>query len=369
MMQLLRVPLLNANEEEVVIVEVRVREGDPVRAGDLVCMIETTKATLDVEAPAVGFIRKLSVKKGERVRVGAVICAVTASPDEVVTLPAESTKESSDLRATRKARELAEQNGLELRELRQDSIIKEADVRAYLAKRSGRTAPARTGLEEIAVRIKTLAEGVKPAVIYGARGHAKILIDLVRGSHPELGIVAAIDDSADSPSEVLGVPVIGGSSMFAELQKLKVEDALLGIGFVTNPQMRKGVYDRLAGQGFRIPNLVHRSAILEPSVSMGAAAQIFAGAIVGAAVRLGEDVTLNGGVIVAHDCVIGDHSHLTPGCILAGDVRVGESSLIGMGATVYMGVRIGNNVVISNGCHVMKDVPDGTIVRAAGGHS
>lgn len=368
-MQLIRVPLLNANEEEVVVVEVRVREGDAVRAGDLVCMIETTKATLDVEAPAAGFIRSLSVQKGGRMRVGAVICAVTATTDEAVTLPIESTQESSDLRATRKARELAEQNGLDLRELRRDSIIKEEDVRAYLAKRSGGTSCARIGLAEIAARIKSLPKSVRPVVIYGARGHAKILIDLVRGSHPEMAIVAAIDDSSDSPAEVLGVPVIGGSPMFSELRKLKVEDALLGIGFVTDPQMRKGVYDRLVGHGFRIPNLIHRSAVLEPSVSLGPAAQIFAGAIVGAAVRLGEDVTLNGGVIVAHDCVIGDHSHLTPGCILAGDVQVGESSLIGMGATVYMGVRIGSNVVISNGCHVMKDVPDGTIVRAAGGHN
>ena len=43
-MQVLRVPLLNANEDEVDVVDVCVRDGSEVRSGDLLFIAESTKA-------------------------------------------------------------------------------------------------------------------------------------------------------------------------------------------------------------------------------------------------------------------------------------------------------------------------------------
>jgi UDP-3-O-[3-hydroxymyristoyl] glucosamine N-acyltransferase len=103
--------------------------------------------------------------------------------------------------------------------------------------------------------------------------------------------------------------------------------------------------------------------MIEPSVAMGVGNQIFAGAVVGSAAKLGDGTIINSGTIVSHDCLIGSHTHFSPGAILAGGVEVGENTLVGMGVTVYLGVRIGSNVVISNGSHIMKDVPDGSVIR------
>jgi sugar O-acyltransferase (sialic acid O-acetyltransferase NeuD family) len=171
-----------------------------------------------------------------------------------------------------------------------------------------------------------------------------------------------VDDSP-SEEEVLGVPVLGNSSLFAKLRAEGIEHAVLGIGSVTNHRVRARLYDRLVAAGFKIPNLTHPRAMIEPSVTMGVGNQIFAGAVLGSAAKLGDNTIINSGTIVSHDCVIASHTHLSPGAILAGGVEVGENTLVGMGVTVYLGVRIGSNVVISNGSHIMKDVPDGSIVR------
>src|SRR5215469_926276 len=125
-MQVLRVPLLNANEDEVTVVDVRVHEGDEVRSGDVLFMIESTKATVDVEAPSSGYVRNLRAEKGQRVRVNSILCVLTASISEpVVTLEAPAAQDQP-FRLTRKAQELADRNGLDLSNLGLTGIVKES---------------------------------------------------------------------------------------------------------------------------------------------------------------------------------------------------------------------------------------------------
>jgi len=363
-MQVLRVPLLNANEDEVAMVDVRVREGAEVRSGDVLFVVESTKAALDVEAPCSGYVRNLRVEKGQRAKVNSLLCVLTASPDEPVCiseapLSEGGLSEDRPFRITRKAQELADRHGLDVSSLGLTGIIKESDVERLLQTQS-KTSEARNRKRE---RLAVPPGAGQPVLVYGASGHARVLIDLMRLAG-ELYPVAAVDDSS-SDEEVLGVPVLGNSSLFATLRAEGIERAVLGIGSVTNHRARAKLYERLVAARFNIPNLIHPRASVEPSVVMGVGNQIFAGAVVGSAAKLADDTIINSGTIVSHDCVIGAHTHLSPGAIMAGGVEIGENTLVGMGVTVYLGVRIGSNVLIANGSHIMRDVPDGAIIRAA----
>jgi len=369
-MQVLRVPLLNANEDEVAVVDVRVREGAEVRSGDVLLVVESTKAALDVEAPCSGYVRNLRVEKGQRAKVNSLLCVLTASPDEPVSISEAALGEAGlseaglsqdrPFRITRKAQELAERHGLDVSSLGLTGIIKESDVERLLQTQS-KTADVSNHKRE---RLAVPPGAGQPVLVYGASGHARVLIDLMRLTG-ELFPVAAVDDSS-SDEEVLGVPVIGNSSMFAKLRADGIERAVLGIGSVNNHPARAKLYERLVAGGFNVPNLIHPRAMVEPSVVMGVGNQILAGAVVGSAAKLGDDTIINSGTVVSHDCVIASHTHLSPGAILAGGVEVGENTLVGMGATVYLGVRIGSKVIIANGSHIMKDVPDGSVIRSGG---
>lgn len=358
-MRVLRIPLLNANEEEVTVVDVCVADGAQVKNGDLLFVVESTKATVDVESPATGFVRKISVEKGQRAAVNAVLCVITDTATEAVDLKESSSgSEAGGVRATRKAQELAERHGVDLSTSGLTGIIKETDVEKLVAQRAAAAAAASTAQKRQALRAP---EGAKPVVVYGASGHARVLIDLMRlGS--ELFPVGALDDGG--AEEILGVPVLGSSALLGKLREEGFELAALGIGSVQNHAKRAGYFDKLVAAGYAVPNLVHPRAMVEPSVTMGTGNQIFAGAIVGSAAKLGDNTIINSGTVVSHDCVIGSNTHVSPGAILAGAVHVGENTLIGMGVTVYLGVHIGRNVVIANGSHIMKDVPDGAVVRA-----
>lgn len=359
-MEAIRAPLLNANEDEVLVVGVYVTEGAPVRAGELLFSLETTKASNDVDAPRAGYVRRLSVAEGDRVPVGRLLCVLTDTPDEPLDEKLEQPVLADGVRATRRARELAEEHGVDLVALGVEGIIKERDIEAYL-QRSGRAPRGRPAVPAFAAPLA----GPNPVVVLGAGGHARVLVDLVREARRDLTLIGAVDDGDVLPSDVLGVPVIGTSEQLVELRERGVEEAILGVGAVTHNATRVELYRRLVTLGFRVPNLVHPRASIEPSVRLGAGNQVFAGAIVGSNAKLGDNVIVNSGVVVSHDCTIGSHTHLTPGALLAGGVTIGESTVVGMGVTIYLGVTIGRDVVISNGVHVLKDVPDGTVLRGS----
>jgi sugar O-acyltransferase (sialic acid O-acetyltransferase NeuD family) len=353
-MELVRVPLLNANEDEVEVVAVQVEEGTLVRSGDVLCVVESTKATVDVEAPVSGYVRKLDVRRGMRAKVGQVICAITETASEQIELPAETRiPGAGPVRATKKARELAERHGIDLSNIRTEGLITERDVEAAI------------GTKPVA---PTLRADSRPAgdrvVVYGASGHAKVVIDILRESYKDLRVEAIVDDSVNE-KELFDIRIIGTSSELARLHKEGIGNAVLGIGSVSNHRARRALYEKLVTVGFHMPNVIHSRAAIEPSVTMGAGNQIFAGAIVGSAAELGDNTIINSGVVVSHDCRIGSHTHVSPGAILAGGVTIGEGTLIGMGVTVFLGVRIGANVLISNGVNIFSDVPDNAVVRSS----
>lgn len=62
-------------------------EGDRVEAGEVLFEVETDKATMEVESPVTGYVRKLLAAIGETVPVTQVIALISATADEPVTVP------------------------------------------------------------------------------------------------------------------------------------------------------------------------------------------------------------------------------------------------------------------------------------------
>ncbi len=365
-MEIIRVPQLNANEEEVEVVEVSVEEGDLVERGDLLCTLESTKATLEMEASAGGYVRRWSIQAGQRVAVGALICALTETLEEPLQLSEEPTPTAvhEGVRATRRAEALIAEYDIDIAALGNGGIITERDVLQHLGEEREDLRAPDDKSEPAKVRVEPpRGEGI---VIYGAGGHARVVIDMLREARRDLNLVGIVDDSPQRPDEVLGVPVVGEASRLGDLRDRGVRMAALGVGAVTHNALRAELFERLVQAGFALPNIIHPDATVESSVNMGRGNQIFAGAVLSSSAQLGDNAIINSNVVVSHDCQIGDHVHLTPGALLAGGVSVGERTVIGMGVTVYLGVDVGADVVVPNGDHVLEDIVESGMRRVGG---
>jgi pyruvate dehydrogenase E2 component (dihydrolipoamide acetyltransferase) len=78
-----RLPQLGQTMEEGTIVTALIKEGDKVEKGDLLFEIETDKATLEMESPAAGFVKKILIETGATVAVNTPILILGEKDEEV----------------------------------------------------------------------------------------------------------------------------------------------------------------------------------------------------------------------------------------------------------------------------------------------
>jgi sugar O-acyltransferase (sialic acid O-acetyltransferase NeuD family) len=336
------VPRLNANEDQVLVASVLAKAGTRVAEGDLLFVLETTKASSEVLAPADGEVTAVNAKSGQMVDVGAVLCVVGEGAAGVVSAGSAT---DGEVKITAKAQLRAKELGIDVGLVPAvEGRVGVAEVEAFAAAHGKDKAPG--------PRLTTAQ-----AVMIGGGGHAATLADALEGSGWDL--VGALDDGLAVGTVVTpGLSVIGGDGLLPDLFARGVRTAFVGVGGATSPAVRRKIYEMLLAHGFHLPPIVHRTAHLGVDVKLGPATYVLPGATIGPRCRIGANVIVNSGSIVCHDSQIEDHVHITPGAILAGTVRVGEGSTIGMAATVLFGSKIGRGTVIHNSAAVAGDVGD-----------
>ncbi|MHB9003669.1 MAG: acetyltransferase [Coriobacteriia bacterium] len=194
-------------------------------------------------------------------------------------------------------------------------------------------------------------------VILGAGGHARVVIDALRAQ----GLVAsvAVGASDDTHEDVMGVPVLAGDEQMLALRESGLSHAALGIGSVGDVRLRRGVAEEALGHGFVFEPIVHPSAVVSATASLGRGVFVAAGAVVGPGATLDEFAIINTGAIVDHDCHVGSFAHIAPAAALSGDVVIGAGAHVGTGACIIQGVVVGDGAIIGAGSAVVSDIPAG----------
>lgn len=188
--------------------------------------------------------------------------------------------------------------------------------------------------------------------ILGAGGHGKVVADIAQ--HTGWQQIDFFDDGWPGLSKVGNWPVVGDSKRL--LNSLKSYDGV--VVAIGNNAVRLGKTKLLQASKAPLASLVHPSAVVSSSASLGVGTVVMAGAVVNPFVKSGESAIFNTGSIVDHDCVLGDAVHICPGVSLGGEVHVGELSWVGIGSSVIQQVFVGKRVVIGAGSTVISNIPD-----------
>ena len=206
---LLTMPRYGANMEEGTIASWSVAEGERVKAGDVICEIEIEKLSNEMEAPESGVIRAILCPEGETVACGTPIAVLAADEQEDISdmvattvaagerreEPSGSTAsgpvssvtppagprpsgssfpgEVAGIRITPKALVLAEELGVDYRQIRGTGIlgaITREDIRAHAA---SETVPAAVGAEPAAPLPEPVLQGSDAAGSTAPMGAAR----------------------------------------------------------------------------------------------------------------------------------------------------------------------------------------------------
>ena len=197
-------------------------------------------------------------------------------------------------------------------------------------------------------------------IIFGAGGHAKVLIDVLHGQSASLlGITDP--DPRKRGENILGVPVIGNDDVISNYHNDSIE-LINGIGMIANEKKRQQIFCIFKRKGYTFANVIHNSAIISPYVELSEGIQIMAGAVIQPGSEIGTNSIINSRASIDHDVIIGDHVHVAPGVTVSGGVQIGDGTLIGTGATIIQGIKIGVCSIVAAGAVVIRDVPDGATV-------
>jgi len=191
-------------------------------------------------------------------------------------------------------------------------------------------------------------------LLWGAGGHAKVVLDIARAMHafPD---ICFLDDACQRPGAWFrGCPILGGSPFLRSLSGSETVHFLVAIG---DNRIRADRYAFALSQGLKAATLIHPSAIVSPSATIGEGTVVMPGAVINADARVGRNCIVNTGAVIEHDCAIGDHVHIAPRVVLGGAVRVGNFTMMGSGAHALPGAEIGESALVGAGAVVLHQVP------------
>ena len=187
-----------------------------------------------------------------------------------------------------------------------------------------------------------------------------------------LGTRTFAEETADVASEIAGVQVVG----FVEnMDRQRCKEKLNGLPIIWVDELaelsethqvicglgtthRSRYVEQVAQFKVSFATLVHPSARISGTSSVGEGSFISSGAIVAARTQVGKHVVLNRGALVGHHSQVGSFATVGPGANIAGNSRVGEGTYIGISAVVLDHISVGCHSVVGAGAVVTRDVPD-----------
>ncbi len=195
---------------------------------------------------------------------------------------------------------------------------------------------------------------MKPVILLGSGGHARVLLNLLRRLQVEiLGITDPLRTVSD---DFFGIRILGDDTAVLQYTAEQIE-LVNGLGSLPKDAgLRAGLFSKFQQSGYHFKTLIDPTAFVAADAELAEGVQVLAGVIIQAGTIIAENCIVNSGAIVEHDCRIGRHAHIAPGAVLCGGVEVGDHVHIGSGAILIQGVRLGAQSVIGAGSVVTRDI-------------
>ena len=377
----------DANTEYALLAEWLVEDEAEVQRGQAVCVVETTKATVEIEAPGPGTIVQLYAE-GTEVELGKTIAYVAESADEVASArvgavgadpPERTPAAGGDGKVTKKAAALAELHGVDLSVIDKRGFVTEKDVEAVIASRvaaessaerpllagvstEGVTLPEEFALDEtVGVLDARFLDELRadPDAFRALSSEDKCAAYRAAGAIVGDGVVLGDDVLLDAPRIVVGARVAIEEHATVRCQEVFAVGAATRFGPGLDVACRRAFFGAgiHAGRSVRFGGGGHRDpwAILAVGDLTFLGDEIFVN--VCRPVLIGQEVflTMRAMIVthnIGHSVLEGFENRFAP-------VVLEDRSQIGLGTVVYAGCRVGAEAIVASSSYVVGDVSAG----------
>jgi sugar O-acyltransferase (sialic acid O-acetyltransferase NeuD family) len=364
-MRKIEVEQFNVSDDQYKLIEICVENGQGIEKNEVLFCLESSKASLEIEAEGDGFIYiNPALQLFDDLKVGTVMAYI--SPDELLSSPfVDAVKQEEKVEATvshdeslpeqvrisPKALALIEKFQIPFSVFSGQEFISEKEVLAALRQ------------EDLAFDAATPNATQRIAIIAAGSG-AILMINLMK-QLPNVEPTVIYDDTPEKQGKRLwGTPIRGKVDANAIKRDfdLGIFDAVI-ISVGTNNAFRKKVWEMLSDKGIQFTNLIHPNTIIESNTQIGTGNIFLGNNYIGPFTTIGNNCYIAANVSIDHHNQIGNHCTFGPGVMTSGTVTIGNESKFGTGVFIEPKVKIGNNAIIASGCAINFHVPAHAIVR------
>jgi acetyltransferase-like isoleucine patch superfamily enzyme len=382
----------DANSESALLAEWLVEDRAAVRKGQAVCVVETSKASIEIEAPGEGTLVRL-VEAEVEVELGSSIGLVAQSDAELEAAVArradtrpEPARDEGPRNVTKKAAVRAAELGVDVSLIEKTGFVTAEDVEAFAAAAARDAA----GPAEVDVVLDGLSlEHVSlPAIFFAARDAGVGVLDEefaagLRADPAAFGALSSEErcEAYRRHGAVIGEDVVLGAGTAIVAPRIVLADGVtIGAHSIVRCE-EVFAAGEIAWTGESL-KLTCRRAFIGAGTWIAANVQVGGGGhrdpwatfVMGELGFMGGEAFVN----VCRPVVIGREAFLTMRSVLLTH-NIGHSVLegfenrfagvvledraqIGVGAVVYAGCRIGREAIVVSNSYVVSDVHEGALV-------
>jgi acetyltransferase-like isoleucine patch superfamily enzyme len=352
------VPTTDVNSETGVLLTWHAEDRTEVAEGDLLAEIETSKAIIDVSAPADGYLLH-GVKQNVEVRLTEAIARLFDDLPALEAFASEAERQraqaaESGPRATEPARRRAAELGVDLATLPSDALITVTVVEQAAAKASA---------ADVEVPDPLPGDGELPRIaLIGAGLGATQVIDILRAAGSGVAVAIVDDDVARWADEVMGVPVVGGFQRLVELFEAGAYDQAI-VSISTSVPVRTRLREALSAHGIPLANAIDPSARIAADVSFGSGNIVCAHCHFGVGTVVGDNNFLSAYNSFDHHNKLGSDISTGPAIATSGLVTLGDRVRLGTGIYIEPHVHLGDDVQVASGSVIVASVPANHVVK------
>jgi sugar O-acyltransferase (sialic acid O-acetyltransferase NeuD family) len=198
----------------------------------------------------------------------------------------------------------------------------------------------------------------RDVVLIGAGGFARETAQAVHALNRNGAawrLLGYLDDDPARHGQVIdGTMVLGGRD---QIEHWPTALFVVCTGRPGNYVSRLKIVDDLGLPPERYATIVHPSAAVSRSSSVGPGTVLLAHVTLTAAVTVGAHVAIMPNVTLTHDDVIDDFTTIASGVCLGGGARIGTGAYLGAGALIGENRTVGAFSLVGMGAVVTQDVP------------
>lgn len=120
------------------------------------------------------------------------------------------------------------------------------------------------------------------------------------------------------------------------------------VGYSNMCGHRKRLYEKIKAMGYRMPNYIHPSAILN-NVTLGDSNIVLENVVFEPNAIIENNIIIWSAVLIGHDTFVGSHSYFAPCSLIAGNSKVGQNCFLGSHSTLIDGGELAEHTLLGAG--------------------